>query len=134
MRNSKQKRKHLKSFSKTISTDSSRVHSVQDNQHVSIPQVSTLLNKLRQESRPKNNQRSTETLPTPAYKYLMRDYLNQVESEQRERIENDLRLRVSGPLPPKSWRGAWYSETNLNECGKSKSQIEVRKAKKSAWN
>ncbi|CAG8544783.1 1292_t:CDS:10, partial [Racocetra persica] len=132
--NSKQKRKYLKSFSKTISNDSSRVHSVQDNQHVSIPQVSTLLNKLRQESRPKNNQRSTETLPTPAYKYLMRDYLNQVESEQRERIENDLRLRVSGPLPPKSWRGAWYSEVNLNECGKLKSQIEVRKAKKSAWN
>ncbi|CAG8473803.1 9844_t:CDS:10, partial [Cetraspora pellucida] len=102
--------------------------------HVSKPQVSTLLNKLRQESRSKNNQRSTEALTTPAYKYLMRDYLNQVENEQRERIENDLRLRVSGPLPPKSWRGAWYSKTNMNECGKLKSQIEVRRAKKNVWN
>ncbi|CAG8516185.1 7404_t:CDS:2 [Dentiscutata erythropus] len=110
MRNSKQKRKYLKSVSKTFSTDSQKFHSIHSNKHVSTPEVSTLLNKLRHESQPKSNQRLTETLPMPAYKYLMRAYLNQVEGEQRERFENDLRLRVSGPLPPRSWRGAWYSE------------------------
>ncbi|KAF0436874.1 hypothetical protein F8M41_004639 [Gigaspora margarita] len=132
MRNSKQKRKYLKSVSKTFSTDSPNFHSVQSNEH----EVSTLLNKLRHESRPKNSQRSTETLPTPAHKYLMRDYLNRIEGEQRERVEDDLRLRVSGPLPPKSWRGVWYSEAidNRNDSDKLQSQIEVRKAKKSAWN
>ncbi|CAG8482015.1 11202_t:CDS:2, partial [Dentiscutata heterogama] len=112
-----------------------KFHSIHSNRHVSTPEVSTLLDKLRHESQPKNNQRSTETLPMPAYKYLMRAYLNQVEGEQRERIENDLRLRVSGPLPPKSWRGAWYSEntSKLNESDKLQTLIEVRKAKKSAW-
>ncbi|RHZ90239.1 hypothetical protein Glove_2g16 [Diversispora epigaea] len=95
-------------------------HNENTNKH-----VSALLDQLRHESRSNDIQNSTfelfPSLPMPASNYLAGEY---DALEQRIRGENEsLRQLVSGPIPPKSWRGVWYKAADLN----------LRKIKRGAW-
>ncbi|GES87461.1 hypothetical protein GLOIN_2v1708236 [Rhizophagus clarus] len=92
--------------------------------HESTSQVSTLLDKLRKETRFDNGTVSTNissTLPQPAFNYLMREH---AEREQQERGEREvMRQRVSGPAPPKSWQEAWQDSTFPTR--KTKTLLEI---------
>ncbi len=133
VKGSRQKLKHR--FRKPISSafKNNYTQTNQQKNNESTDQVSSLLDKLRKEARFNNGSASTDlsyTLPQPAFNYLMREH---AEREQQEREDREImRQRVSGPVPPKSWLGAWQGEV-----GKIKTielLIKDRKEKRRAWN
>ncbi|CAG8460916.1 4939_t:CDS:2 [Paraglomus occultum] len=94
------------------------------NQEEFTPLVITLLEKLRNESRPQaSSQTDLSLLPSPAYNYFLREESEQARQAQR-RID-DISGRVSGPAPPLSWQNVWKHGEGKNEHGLYKRALDV---------
>jgi hypothetical protein len=129
-RGSRQKLKHRFRKLTTSSTfENNHIATEQQKNNDSSNQVSTLLEKLRNEARFNNDQTSTSlshTLPQPAFNYFMREH---AEREQQERGEREImRQRISGLAPP--WRISWQDEIGKNG---TELLIKDRKEKRRAW-